>query len=766
MGRRKQMDFFGSGSQTTMLKRNQLRRDGGTQMRDQLSEEAIEQYTIAYRNGEKMPAIIVFNDGENFWIADGFHRDESAGRAGLDEIECEVRQGTVQDAIFYALKTANRKHGLQLNRASKRIKARRILLLADEAQKFNRVLEREWGLSESLFRSVRKELESSGELSASETQTRKGERNGKPIEMNTAKIGYANKATPYDPDNPLHVKALRGCLQGRLEEQITNGATNEQIKAQLSWQFGLGGSYTNHDVNGVAYKGGANPSVWFGVASSIGRPSIGGMKLIHTARELLSIPSPKTTTSIEEWCKHWCERLNNNVEVITLIIDGETVVDHTNTSISIEIIRDTFKKETAKMPALASVKAELITIRARWKADARLQPKPVAQFEDVLAIARINFKEHFEQDVMVVEQLLSVGSHIAYRGKSIPDLARYAAVELDATVSDALYISALRQIVDETDEEELADLAFDPSNRQHILDLLQNQPALMLTIQQITMKLLDSGDFTGFIQFNDETMGQWRLSANRARVQYWSLTDKNRPTFAFSFDDLCDGKWLPQWKLENAISSAAQTAATDLEQRITLLESWQQSPTTDLISLLPHPFAPSAFQSAIGAVIHNVRERQSTLALMFVQEEERQRVQAEVEAAPQLPMTEQETPPDVRPEPTEHPAHLYQFTDALDEEGNPIIEIRKWRVVNSDEDSINGWIYDIECDDETTSVYADTLDNGDAIPTYFTSQINATNHHMRQCDIHIQKWWNLQKQYERAGQVEFAPKETGLKIAQ
>jgi hypothetical protein len=96
-----------------------IRTDGGTQSRAALDDKTVAEYAEAMREGVEFPPVIVFHDGSTHWLADGFHRRFAAERAGLTDIEADVRAGTTNDALWYAL-GANRTHGLRLSRGDKR----------------------------------------------------------------------------------------------------------------------------------------------------------------------------------------------------------------------------------------------------------------------------------------------------------------------------------------------------------------------------------------------------------------------------------------------------------------------------------------------------------------------------------------------------------------------------------------------------------------------------------------------------------------------
>ena len=111
------------------LRLSQVRLDGGTQSRVELDSATANEYAECLKNGATFPPIIVFYDGQHWWLASGFHRWHAHDKAGRKTIDCEVREGTVRDAILFSV-GCNEKHGLQRTNADKRKAAR--MLLEDE----------------------------------------------------------------------------------------------------------------------------------------------------------------------------------------------------------------------------------------------------------------------------------------------------------------------------------------------------------------------------------------------------------------------------------------------------------------------------------------------------------------------------------------------------------------------------------------------------------------------------------------------------------
>lgn len=95
-----------------------VRRDGCTQLRAAMSAETVQDYAERIEAGEPLPPVVVYDDGENYWLSDGFHRFSAHESLGHSDIPAEVRQGSRLDAIRNSAE-ANAIHGLPLTPADK-----------------------------------------------------------------------------------------------------------------------------------------------------------------------------------------------------------------------------------------------------------------------------------------------------------------------------------------------------------------------------------------------------------------------------------------------------------------------------------------------------------------------------------------------------------------------------------------------------------------------------------------------------------------------
>ena len=101
------------------IKLTEIRIDGGTQTRAEISNATVEEYSEAVLEGAKFPPVDVFFDGVENWLADGFHRYHAHKRAEVKDIAATIHSGSKDDALVFAL-GANTKNGLRRTNEDKR----------------------------------------------------------------------------------------------------------------------------------------------------------------------------------------------------------------------------------------------------------------------------------------------------------------------------------------------------------------------------------------------------------------------------------------------------------------------------------------------------------------------------------------------------------------------------------------------------------------------------------------------------------------------
>lgn len=127
--------------ETQTLNIADIRTDGGTQPRAELDAPTAAQYAEALADGAEFPPPVVYYDGDEYWLADGFHRLRAHEIADREEIAVEVRQGTQRDAVLHSA-GANATHGLRRTREDKRRAVARLLEDAEWQQWSDREIAR------------------------------------------------------------------------------------------------------------------------------------------------------------------------------------------------------------------------------------------------------------------------------------------------------------------------------------------------------------------------------------------------------------------------------------------------------------------------------------------------------------------------------------------------------------------------------------------------------------------------------------------------
>ena len=100
--------------------------DGGAQARVEMKPDTVREYADEMAAGAIFPPVVVYYDGTEYWLGDGFHRVDAARKLGRETIDAEVRTGGDRDAILHGT-GANASHGLRRTQADKRRAVERLL---------------------------------------------------------------------------------------------------------------------------------------------------------------------------------------------------------------------------------------------------------------------------------------------------------------------------------------------------------------------------------------------------------------------------------------------------------------------------------------------------------------------------------------------------------------------------------------------------------------------------------------------------------------
>ncbi len=163
----------------------------GTQSRTALNENTVTEYCDALLAGTGFPPVIVFFDGADYWLADGFHRFMAHCRAKFEQINAEVHNGSKRDAILYSV-GANYDHGLRRTNADKRKSVMMLLEDSEWCMWSDNEISKKCRVTQPFVSGIRKELKSEP------IEERIVERKGAQYTQKTENIGKKNNKKEYD----------------------------------------------------------------------------------------------------------------------------------------------------------------------------------------------------------------------------------------------------------------------------------------------------------------------------------------------------------------------------------------------------------------------------------------------------------------------------------------------------------------------------------------------------------------------------------------
>lgn len=160
----------GEQPRTATLAISTIRRDGDTQPRQGMNEDAVTDYVAALADGAEFPPVDVMFDGNAYWLFDGFHRIEAHLRSERIIVTANIYNGTLEDARWRSY-AANQTHGLRRSTADKERAIRHALRHPKAPGLSDRELARHLGVSDKTVGKYRGEMEVTAEIPQSVTRT-------------------------------------------------------------------------------------------------------------------------------------------------------------------------------------------------------------------------------------------------------------------------------------------------------------------------------------------------------------------------------------------------------------------------------------------------------------------------------------------------------------------------------------------------------------------------------------------------------------------
>ena len=207
-----------------------IRIDGGTQAREKIEDHLVQKYAENMREGDQFPPIVVFFDGSDHWLGDGFHRYFATKSNGQVSVECDVRPGTKRDAELYSL-SANARHGMALSPEDTKRAVRRMLVDPEWGKWTQTEIARHIGCSQMTVSRVKAELKKEGTEPAGPTKKTYTTKSGKEAKMNTSGLGKKTAPKEQKPSEPVELDEETSIQINELSHTITQlEAENQRLK--------------------------------------------------------------------------------------------------------------------------------------------------------------------------------------------------------------------------------------------------------------------------------------------------------------------------------------------------------------------------------------------------------------------------------------------------------------------------------------------------------------------------------------------------------
>lgn len=150
------------------VKIDQINIYAGTQARQGIVNETVDKYAGRMIEGDAFPPVVLFNDGSGYYIGDGHHRVLASMRNDFIDIEADVRPGTQQDALWYAL-GANRLNGQGMTKGD--IRHAVAVALKTWPEKTQQAIADQVGCSQGRVAQIKKDLIINFNIETPETRT-------------------------------------------------------------------------------------------------------------------------------------------------------------------------------------------------------------------------------------------------------------------------------------------------------------------------------------------------------------------------------------------------------------------------------------------------------------------------------------------------------------------------------------------------------------------------------------------------------------------
>lgn len=222
-------EWYFKVEKSRILPIEKIRLDGGTQSRAQINQATVDEYSEAMNDGvsfsdditeiqagKAFPPIIVYYDGTDYWLADGFHRVAACQSAFISIVLAEIKQGTRRDAVLASC-GANATHGLRRTNADKQRAVMTLLEDEEWSQWSNRHIARACNVSDPFVWRLRDKITSNIRSDNGNEERKYIDRWGKEQMMNTGKIHKSKSSRLDSAPEPKEFSSVKAELKDKAQ---------------------------------------------------------------------------------------------------------------------------------------------------------------------------------------------------------------------------------------------------------------------------------------------------------------------------------------------------------------------------------------------------------------------------------------------------------------------------------------------------------------------------------------------------------------------
>jgi regulator of replication initiation timing len=206
----------------TQIKLSDIKLNKQTQSRTAINQDVVNEYCEAMLEDAVFPAVIVFFDGIDYYLVDGYHRYFATKKTGSKEIAATVMNGSLRDAVLYAV-GVNSDHGLQRLYEDKRKAVMTLLDDLEWSEWSDREIARKCNVSPMTVGRVRKSL------NIEQTDKKFINRHGNESVMKTDNVGTKPALVPPPPEPEVEDEHLQELAHANVELAEENTALKDRL---------------------------------------------------------------------------------------------------------------------------------------------------------------------------------------------------------------------------------------------------------------------------------------------------------------------------------------------------------------------------------------------------------------------------------------------------------------------------------------------------------------------------------------------------------